>query len=70
MDEKNILGLEVSVHQMQIMQECDTGENLPREILDMFPRKGREIIFLQEIVDALSEQFGYYTYVVPIIEPF
>jgi hypothetical protein len=36
----------------------------------MLPRKGREIIFLQEIVDALSEQFRYYTYVVPVIEPF
>lgn len=50
-DQKNILGLEISVHQPEVMKERHTGEQLFREVLYLCAGKWGELIVLQKVKD-------------------
>ena len=47
---------------------CDAGEQLSGEALDMTVGKGREIVTLEEVEDALTQQIGDDADVIPKVE--
>lgn len=55
-NQQNILRLQISVNEIEVVQEGNTCEKLACKCLDMSAREGCEVVGLQEIEDALAVQ--------------
>jgi hypothetical protein len=54
--EKNVLGLEVGVDKVQVMQKGNASKELSSKVLDLAVRKRHETVALQEVENALAKE--------------
>lgn len=58
LDQQDVLGLEIGVDEIQVVQEGDTGEELLCKLLDMRAWEGDEAVALEEVEHALAVEVG------------
>jgi hypothetical protein len=66
--EKDILGLQIGMDEVQVVQEGDRSQQLASEGLDVGAREWYKAAVLEEVEDAQAQQGCDYTYVSPPIE--